>query len=324
MAMSTQKPTVPKPLPAEKGEESWIFASYRPLWFILNIILFVVACLDIQNSRDDIIKIDLPNIEVQTKKIVKNDEAAQTLATNFGFKTRSAAGLSFCDWANSAAVKPNLKAPFDDLDCTKHTSVSLKDFQAYDLHTFAGAAESTVWDIYAYGEPDQDGQLFANGATIKKPTKDIMNKYLDDNGVYLEPRECSTKHRNEFYTLTLIFVVTLVLYILAHMMHWLVNVMFVKQVKFMDWIVFIFSFIVYIFAIVVFAIHRNNTIFSECAWMSTWFQKDNMTLYGNLNFYISLGVFGLVFCILHIIALNKKWNNPNWVYSLVVTDQMLP
>ena len=301
----------------------WIFTAYRPLWIILNLALITVTLVDFFNSNYHTISIDLPNIKAQTAKVVKNDAAGQKLATDFGFKARSTHGLDFCTWASSDAIKVNLKAPFDKLDCTEKYAISLKDFQAYDLHTYADAANTTVWHIYAYGARGEDGELFTDGATMKEPTEGL-DDYLKNNGIYTGPDECATKKLKNFRDWILALFIVVIFYFVAHIAHWVGSYYSAEQsmMTILDRVVLVLSTIVYILAIVVFAVQERNELFTKCAWLSTWFQTEYVTLYGSNVTYVVCGSIGLFFCLVHVIAIKNNIKSPYTYANLVVGDQL--
>lgn len=310
-----------------EGIPKWLLLSYRPLWILLNLALILVTFFVWSNDQTFRIKVDLPNIKTQTAKVVKNDVAAQELATNFGFKTRGAVGDDFCVWAAKPEVKAKLKAPFDTLDCSDGSSISLKNFQAYDMHEYADAANTTVWYVYAYGEPGADGELFLDNTNLKVPAATILDPYLGKNGIYSGPDQCASTYLKYLADLNIGLGITIILYLVAHIAHWVCslreappNIMFM-----VDYVVFGMSVITYIFAIIVFFIYTDSKIFTECAWMSQWFQKDMLMLYQIRLTYIITGSIGLFFCIVHIIAVKTGNTMPeNIFYNMVVGDNIVP
>lgn len=308
------------------GMGSAIILAYRPLWIVLNLFLIITAFVDWGNSNTSTIKVDLPNIKAQTAKIVKNDSVAQKLSTDFGFKTRDAPGQDFCTWAASTAVKSKLKDPFNKLDCSDKESLKLKDFQAYNMHTFSGAANTTVWHIYAYGEQGQDGELFATGTDIKEPSKSIINDYIDNNGIYTGPHKCATKYLKWSENLTIAFGSAMIVYLIAHIAHWAADAsgLEARTMQMFDILVLALSVFVYIFAIVVFFVHTNSKLFTECSWISTWFQTNYYTLFMNNYVYVICGFIGLVFCLVHVFAV-RRGIKPDLMYmNLVVGNNLLP
>lgn len=298
-----------------------MITAYRTFWIVLNLFLIVTAFIDWGNSNTSTIKVDLPNIKLQTEKILKNDNAALELSKNFGFKT---SGQDFCTWAASAAVKPKLKDPFDKLDCSKKEALTLKDFQAYNMHTFSGAANTTVWHIYAYGEQGKDGELFATGTDIKEPSNSIMDAYTNDNGIYAGPHKCTTKYLKWSHNLTIAFGVAMIVYLLAHMAHWAADTWAFEEstMHYFDIVVLVLSVFVYIFAIVVFVVHRNSKLFTECAWISTWFQTNNYTLFMNNYVYVVSGSIGLFFCVVHVFTLRSGIRPTPMYMNLVVGNNL--
>jgi hypothetical protein len=305
--------------------KDWIFTAYRPLWIVLNLALIFVTLVDWANSEHWRIKVDLPNIKAQTAKVVTKGDAADKLVTDFGFKTRSSTGLDFCQWAADETVKAYLKEPFKTLDCADAYSISLKQFQAYDMHTYPNAANTTVWDIYAYGEPGVDGELFTNDATIAKPANDILKPYLKDNGIYLGPRECTTKKLQNFKDWILAFGILVIVYFVLHIAHWIAGANTAEEntMQILDRIVLGWSVIVYILAIALFFMQDQNKLFTECAWISTWFQQNYVTLYGSNITYVVTGFIGLAFCVIHCIAVSYNYKADATLYNLVVGNSLI-
>lgn len=305
---------------------TWVFKVYRPFWLVLNLTLIVVTFTIWANANTDAIKVDLANIKAQTAKLVKNDDTGTTLATNFGFKTREADGMDFCAWASSADVKSKLKAPFNTLDCGDKDSITLKNFQAYDLHTYADAANTTVWHVYAYGENGVDGQLFADGANLKVPVDSILDPYLKKDGIYSGPHKCTTTYLKYFYDLTLALGVIIIFYLTAHIAHWIgsANDSSDFTMMILDYIVLGFSVVTYTVAIVAFFVVQSSKLFTECAWISTSFQDDNMLLFLSHWFYVVTGFGGLVLCIVHVVAVRNGLTGEGfWYNNLVVGDNFL-
>jgi hypothetical protein len=304
-----------------------MFNGYRPLWIALNITLIITTFFIWGNTNPHTIKVDLPNIKTQTTKLVKNDDTGKDLATKFGFKSRTTDGVDFCAWADTAAVKAKLKDPFNTLDCSKKHSISLDKFQAYDLHTFANPANTTVWDVYAYGEYGEDnGNLFADGAVLKEPADSIIDPYLKDDGIYLRPRICTTKYLKYLRDLTTAFGIIIIVYLLAHIAHWIgsLNKASDSNMQILDYIVLLMSVVTYVFAIVVYFVVDNGELFTKCAWISTWFQKDETMLYQIHLVYVVTGFIGLFFCIIHVIAVrNGKYTTTNPYMNLVVGDALI-
>ena len=193
------------------------------------------------------------------------------------------------------------------------------------MHTFANPANTTVWDVYAYGDYGEDGKLFADGAVLKAPADSIIDPYLKDDGIYLRPRICTTKYLKYLRDLTTAFGIIIIVYLLAHIAHWIgsLNKASDSNMQILDYIVLLMSVVTYVFAIVVYFVVRNGELFTKCAWISTWFQKDETMLYQIHLVYVISGVIGLFFCILHVIAVkNGKYITNSPFYNLVVGDAL--
>lgn len=298
---------------------------------MLNLFLVSVVVVSWYHMNPKVIKVDLDHIKAMTSA----DALTGSVLSLMGFRVTAPVGdrKTFCQWVKDE--KGELNPPFDNLDCTAKNSLSLHDFAAHGMYKGDPYKNYTVWDVYARGTKNNDGQLYEDGHTDwTLPTGSVADTYMENYGIMAGPYECSHKYLKWVRDLQMALAIILFLYLVAHIVHFAVYETSTTASQSMkmavDWTVLLLSVVCYIFVIIVFFVERRSPIFTKCGWITQWFQTEMFMLYGVTMTYLILGFVGIFICILHVIMVMYKkteqqggnFPGSNFLYNAVVGDAL--
>lgn len=297
-----------------------VYTLYRPIWLVLNLVLISIIFTSWYHMNPKVIKIDLEHINAMTNAYVMDASGTSTDATtakmattNMNRKAIGATDMSlgdekhtFCEWVT--ANEAHVQEPFKSMKCTDKDSISLHDFAAPGMYNKDNSKNETIWYIYAHGERSNadGGQIFAHGQNFKYASDAMEKKLLEENlGFKYGPDVCSHKYLKWVREVQMTLAIIAILYFLLHVVH--LGVYSTSQSegakKSAEIALLVMSVVTYVFLIVAYVIEQRSPIFTQCSWITEWFQDDYVMLYRLLLSYLILGIVGIAIVAVHIFVM---------------------
>jgi len=292
-----------------------VYTLYRPIWLVLNLVLITIIFTSWYHMNPKVIKIDIEHINMVTSVVSlddsNQDRSAEELETiNLNREMIGAKKMepgdnfhTFCEWVK--AKEGNIDEPFKSMKCTDKDSISLHDFAAPGMYKGSNNENETIWYIYAYGERSNTngGEIFAHDTDFKYQSDIVEKDMVKHNlGFKYGPDVCSHKYLKWVRQLQMTLAIIGILYFLLHVVH--LGVYSTSQSegakKAAELALLVMSVITYVFLIVAYVIEERSPIFTQCSWITEWFQKDYVMLYKLLLSYVILGSVGLVILCVHV------------------------